>query len=111
MSLMLPVRIHRSYHLSHGTFHPNESGPGDNVVADIEFFDLVQTCVDNNLCDLDTAQDFFSAYANWHWPYMKRHIQETRRHEEAFSLKSPYGRGLQKLATKPVPEPVCSLSR
>ena len=76
----------------------------------IEFFDLVQTCVDNDLCDLATAQDFFSAYANWHWPFMKKHIEDTRREEQSFSLKA-YGRGLEKLATKPAPAPDCPATR
>ena len=79
----------------------------------VEFFDLVQTCVETDLCDLETAQDFFSAYANWHWPHLKRHIEQTRNLEEGFKLKRPYGRGLEKLATNPAPEPQCppSLSR
>jgi hypothetical protein len=73
----------------------------------VEFFDMVQICIETGLCDKETAQDFFSPYANWHWPALKVHIDETRKHEVGFNLNRPYGRGLEKLAIKAAPAAMC----
>jgi hypothetical protein len=73
----------------------------------VEFFDLVQTCVETDLCDRETAADFFTPYANWHWPHLKPHIELTRKSEAGFKLKRPYGHGLEKLAINPGPSPIC----
>ena len=71
------------------------------MFAFVEFFDLVQTCVDARLCDDELAYEAFGPYANWHWPAMQRMIQQTRNAERAMGLKKPYGHGLQTLARKP----------
>jgi hypothetical protein len=71
------------------------------MFAFVEFFDLVQTCVDARLCDGELAYEAFGPYANWHWPGMQRVIEQTRAAERAMDLKKPYGHGLQSLARKP----------
>jgi hypothetical protein len=73
----------------------------------VEFFDMVEICIETDLCDRTTAQDFFSAYANWHWPFLRAHIEGVRKSEAGFELKRPYGTGLEKLATSPASLPGC----
>jgi hypothetical protein len=67
----------------------------------VEFFDVVETCIETGLCDGGTAREFFAAYANWHWPMLRRHIEAIRKSETEFELKRPYGYGLEKLADRP----------
>ena len=72
-----------------------------SIFTHVEFFDTVEACIETGLCDAETARDFFAAYANWHWPILRQHIEAIRRTEAAFELKRPYGHGLEKLADRP----------
>ena len=84
---------------------PNKVITNENKVdffTHVEFFDMVQICVEGDLCDKSTAEDFFSPYANWHWPILGVHVSKTRGLEASFKLKRPYGYGLEKLAISPI---------
>jgi hypothetical protein len=113
------VRIRRTIMESDTNFaeltcHPEKVINDKNKVdyfSHIEFFDMVQICIETGLCDRETAQDFFSAYANWHWPRLKLHIDTTRETEAEFKLKRPYGRGLEMLATSPIQLAPCAMTR
>ena len=73
-----------------------------NIFAYVDFFDSVKICVDQNVCDKDSAQEFFERYANYHWPALKKHILQNRKHEKEFGVRTPYGSGLEKMAATPV---------
>lgn len=68
-------------------------------------FDIVQRCVDADLCDEATTDDLFGPYANGFYPQLKRHINRVRRleAEQNYVGRSLYGFGLKKLAQNPFP--------
>ena len=67
----------------------------------VEFFDVVEACVEAKLCDSDLVDRLFVAYANGHWPHLKAYVASVRRGEIAFKLKVPFGTGLERLARNP----------
>jgi hypothetical protein len=68
------------------------------VVTYVEFFDLVEACIEANLCETDLARQFFSPYANGHWLALKAQILGVRKAEaKAFAVDKPFGLGLEKL--------------
>jgi len=66
----------------------------------IEFFDLVQACVDARLCDEGLVSQFFAPYANGHWLAFKDYVTAVRsgeRVEDFLKNARPFGYGLEKL--------------
>lgn len=82
-----------------------------NIFAFIEFFDLVQSCVDADLCDQATAETFFSPYANGHWPVLREYVEQVRAAEASMMLERPFGFGFEALAVQPIDAPACVATR
>ncbi len=70
------------------------------LFAFIEFFDVVNLCVDKGQCDAEIVRDVFGSYATWHWPCLSSFVEATRRSEAEFKLAKPFGHGLQSLAIR-----------
>jgi hypothetical protein len=66
--------------------------------AFVEFFDLIQACLDAQLCDEKLARQFFLPYATAHWVGFRSHIAAIRKDEERLKPERPYGYGLERLA-------------
>lgn len=79
------------------------AGPSDanDRFALVEFFDVVQACIDARLCDTSLVERLFSPYANGHWPYLKGYVEGVRTGEAGMALAAPFGTGLQTLAKNP----------
>lgn len=78
--------------------------------AFVEFFEIVDLCVENDMCDRKLVDAFFAPYANGHWPVFKDSILSTRAGEEQMGIKPerPFGAGLEHLATVKVEPPKCA---
>ncbi len=82
-------------------------GPGtaavgqQDVVALVDFFDRVQICTDEGLCDEHTARALFEPYANIFGSMLWAHIEATRQADAAARVSQvlPYGYGIEKFAT------------
>jgi hypothetical protein len=73
----------------------------------VEFFDIVQSCIEANLCNSSLARQYFSPTANGHFEALKRHIEAVRSSESGQDLPNPYGHGLEQLATNPLKGGAC----
>jgi hypothetical protein len=66
--------------------------------AFVEFFDLLQVCLDAQLCEAKLVDQFFVPYANGHWAAFKKYVMQVRDAEaKAFKVDKPFGYGLEKL--------------
>ncbi|MEM8770126.1 MAG: hypothetical protein AAGD92_00630 [Pseudomonadota bacterium] len=79
----------------------------DDFVRVLDFFDLVNACVDAQLCDRTTAERFFSPYANYQWPILKNKADELRSGEQSIRADTAFGEGMEALAIAPTPAPPC----
>ncbi len=80
----------------------------DEDYADvIDFFDLVDTCVDAKLCDRATAERFFTPYANYQWPILQTVVARMRGAEQSLRADSAFGSGMERLAVTPLAAPPC----
>jgi hypothetical protein len=68
----------------------------------VDFFDSLHICVESGLCSKTVSEEFFQRYANYHWPALRAHIEDTRKLETGFKTSSAYGDGLEKLAVSPL---------
>ena len=66
--------------------------------AFVDFFDIVQICVDRNLCDAGLAWQLFNPYAVMFHDPMLSSIEAVRRGEEARQASYRAGYGLERLA-------------
>ena len=73
----------------------------------LDFFDLVHACVEAGLCNVETAQQFFSPYANYQWPILEQQVAELRDYEQSMRADSDFGAGMKALALNPTPAPPC----
>ncbi|MEO1149613.1 MAG: hypothetical protein AAFW83_01355 [Pseudomonadota bacterium] len=80
----------------------------DEDYADvIDFFDLVDACVDAKLCDRATVERFFTPYANYQWPILETVVERMRGAEQSLRADSAFGSGMKRLATGPLEAPPC----
>lgn len=80
-----------------------------DLYAFVGFFDAVEMCVEEQICNRGTAMRLFEPFANGYYPGLKKHIAAVRAAEKIdnFPSSAQYAHGLQILARHPVPEPVC----
>ena len=74
----------------------------DDFVRVIEFFDLVQACVDAKLCDGATAEAFFAPHANFQWPVLERTVAEMNESEFSVRPDPNFAHGMITLAQNPI---------
>ena len=79
----------------------------NDFVTVIDYFDLVNVCVEANLCDRETTEKFFAPYANYQWPILTKIIEELSTKEQSLRKDSGFGDGLTALAITPTPAPPC----
>jgi hypothetical protein len=78
------------------------------VFAFVEFFDLIQVCLEAQLCEPGLVDQFFSPYAKGHWPAFRPYVVQVREAEsKAFKLDKPFGYGLEKLGQGGPGAPSC----
>ncbi|MDX2257624.1 MAG: hypothetical protein NW205_01780 [Hyphomicrobiaceae bacterium] len=80
------------------------AGPSDvnDRFAFVEFFDVVDACIEASLCDPQLVDRLFAPYANGHWPYLDDYVAGVRRAETGMRLSTCFGTGLERLAKMPV---------
>ncbi len=79
----------------------------DDFVRVLEFFDLVQACIDANLCDRETAMQFFAPHANFQWPILERSVSEMSESKMAIRSDPNFAVGMKALAQDPVEAEPC----
>lgn len=73
----------------------------------LDYFDLAHACVSAGLCDAETAEQFFSPYANHQWPILEKKVEELRGFEQSMRADSAFGEGMKAFAVNPTPAPPC----
>lgn len=79
----------------------------DDFVRVIEFFDLVHTCVEAELCDAATTKAFFSPHANFQWPILERTVVEMNESEFAVRPDTNFAIGMRAFARDPIKTEPC----
>lgn len=81
-----------------------------DFVRVLEFFDLVDACVEAGLCDAATAQRFFEPHASFQWPVLQRVVEEMRDEQNAsLSVRSDpnFAVGMKVFASPEATAPPC----
>lgn len=86
---------------SSGGVRPADTDDSD-LFSLVEFFDVLDACVDAKLCDVELVDRLFVAHANGSWPHLKAYVEGVRLAEVGFKLKTPFGAGLERLAKNPI---------
>ncbi len=92
-----------------------EAAPGNERMTDseyfafVEFFEMIDVCLEAGLCDGKLVESFFVPYANGHWPVFKGPIEKSREAEIVAGLNNarPFGAGLERLARTKIAPPKC----
>jgi hypothetical protein len=67
----------------------------------------VKCCADKGICDAAIVRDTLGPYAAWHWPCLKRAVDDVRRGQAQQPLARPDGHGLETLAIRDVGSAHC----
>jgi len=82
----------------------------DDYVRVLEFYDLVDLCVQADLCDGPTIERFFAPHATFQWPVLSRVVDKMRSAESAnISVRSDdsFARGMKGLSDPDAVAPPC----
>lgn len=82
----------------------------DDYVRVLEFYDLVDLCVEADLCNAPTIERFFEPHASFQWPVLSRVVDKMRSADNVnISVRSDksFARGMKGLADPEALAPPC----